>query len=337
MLVDADLDFDLRRGPSFPSNLCEENAAIELAYTFGERSRCGLRYSFEPTCKRGVIKNRYELFRDRMLTAMQQLGPGYDAATLHRAFRVAVPREILRRSDITVTILAVHHYRDRSPRLKAYFSCDYPEPERARRAVTDLIAVLGEPVLDAQTRQLLGLFKRSSGARMVGLDFEPGQPVAAKVYLHGAGIAQRRLAELIARVGGSDEARAGLKSFREIFLDGRQRPGDFNLIALGLDRAGDLRLKLYIRPVEFYPDGEALRRLRRWYQAIDKCDELAAAEAGLAAVAPLELLERTRGYFNYISVDVGAAGVTKTSLYFVPQIPLGRLAHQDPDALRRMF
>lgn len=284
-----------------------------------------------------MLRNRYELFRDRVLAAMQQLGPGYDAATLHRAFRVAVPREILRRSDITVTILAVHHYRDRLPRLKTYFSCDYPEPARARRAVRELIAVLDSSTLDAQTRQFFGLFKRGSGARMVGLDFESGQPVAAKVYCHGAGISPRKLSALIDWVGGSSAACAGLETFREIFLDGDRSTAALNLIALGLDRGGDLRLKLYLRPVDHYPDGEALRRLRRWYRAIDREAELAAAEAGLAAVAPLALLDQTRGFFNYISVDVGAAGVTKTSLYFVPQIVLGQLARQDPDALRRMF
>ncbi|MBN2360530.1 MAG: hypothetical protein JXR83_13830, partial [Deltaproteobacteria bacterium] len=337
LLVDRDLDFDLRRGSPFQSNLCEENAALELAYTFGGRERCGLRYSFEPTCRRGVLKNRYDLFRDRMQAAMQRLGAGYDSTTLHRAFRVAVPRELLLRSDNTVTILAAHHYRDRRPRLKAYFSCDYSDPVRSRRVVRDLIGVLEDRTLNEQTRRFFGFFKRGSGARMVGLDFEPGCPVAAKVYLQGAGLSQRRLDELIAYVGGGADARAGLDLFRDRFLDGDRRPAAFNLVSLGLDRGGDLRLKLYIRPVEFYPDGEALGRLRNWYRAIDRQDELAAAEVGLAATTPLDLLDRTRGFFNYLSVDVGATGVSKTSIYFVPQIPLGRLAREDPERLDRLL
>lgn len=328
ILAGADLSFPVADAPPFPSNLCEESCAIELAYTFGGRDDCGVRYSFEPTCRRTALKNRYTLCRDRLKTAMRAAGGGYDTDLFSALFKIGVPNDVLLSPsrDPTATICAIHHYRDRPPRLKIYFSVDFiSEPERALEQIRRLVSALGEPVLNEQVEAFLAAFDPPGGGRMVGFDFEPNVPVEMKVYKEGLGLSQSALASVIERAGGGPAAHEGVERFQDIFLDGDRDPGRFNLVTLAPRRDGHARLKLYVRPVDLYDDGEALRRLRTWYGALDKNDELALVERGLATVAPLEVLEGTRGFFNYLSVDVGPAGVTKTSVYYAPLIALRRV------------
>jgi hypothetical protein len=80
-------------------------------------------------------------------------------------------------------------------------------------------------------------------------------------------------------------------------------------------------------------DGETLRRLRPWFAELGRDEELAHVHAALSVVCPLDVLEETRGTFNYVSVDVTSVGVDKTSVYFVPQIPLAHLAVRAPARL----
>src|SRR5690606_12201774 len=118
VLAGRDLDFDVSAPPPFASNLCEADCALELAYTFGGRDDCGVRYSFEPTCRRTALKNRYTLCRDRVKAAMRAAGDGYDVDRFTRLFKIGVPNDVLLSPsrDPTATICAVHHYRDRAPR-----------------------------------------------------------------------------------------------------------------------------------------------------------------------------------------------------------------------------
>ncbi|MFH1812345.1 MAG: hypothetical protein ABIJ09_26650 [Pseudomonadota bacterium] len=335
-LVGGDLDFDLRQGPRHPSNLCEAQASLELAYTFGGREQCGLRYSTEPLAPRGVLRNRYTVFRDRLLRLMRELAPGYDVALLQRLFFVGVPRRAAADTDTTITIAAVHHYRDRPPRLKAYFSCDWDNPGRARASAQALIGQAGSDELEAQARTFHRFYSPQGGVRMVGFDFEPGRAVEVKLYKTGEGLRPRSLARLIEEAGGGSEAQQGVQVFRDVFLDGATDPALFDLVSRALRRGGGPGLKLYIRPADLYDDAEALRRLRNWYGYLGKTEELAMVERGLATVAPLEVIGATRGFFNYFSVDVGHHGVSKTSVYYTPQIPLMHLARHDAGRLQEL-
>jgi hypothetical protein len=328
LLVGSDLDFDIRQGPTYKSNLCEQDAAFELGYTFGGRDKCGVRYSYEPCCRNGLLKNRYTLFRDRVLACMNSVGVGYDTDLFRRVFRRVVTQEVMQHSDVTVSIAAVHHYRERPPRIKAYFSCDYPEPARARKAVADIVEEIGESQLTQQMRDFYRHYKPRGGARMVGLDFEVDKPVAAKIYKRGSGLSQPALRRLFAYVGAGQLSLEGVQLFQDVFFDSARAPRLFNLVALALDRDGHPGLKLYMRPVEHYDDAETLTRLRRWYQLRGQELELQQVMLGLQAVGSLESLTGSYGFFNYISVDVGPSGVSKTSVYFVPQILLARLARK---------
>lgn len=328
LLAGEDLDFPVTGAPPFPSNLCEEDCALELAYTFGGRDDCGVRYSFEPTCRRTALKNRYTLCRDRMKSAMRTAGEGYDVERFTTLFKIGVPNDVLLSPsrDPTATICAIHHYRDRPPRLKIYFSADYPsEPERALEQIRRLVGALEEPILEEQVEAFLAAYDPPGGGRMVGFDFEPHAPVEVKVYKEGKGLTVETLARVIERAGGGPAAHEGVERFQDVFLDGDREPARFDLVTLAPGRDGRARLKLYIRPVDLYGDAEALRRLRAWYGALGKEEELALVERGLATVAPLEVLEGTRGFFNYFSVDVGPAGLTKTSVYYAPLVALRRV------------
>lgn len=327
LLAGRDLDFPLDAPPPFASNLCEEDCAIELAYTFGGRDDCGVRYSFEPTCRRSALKNRYTLCRDRVKAAMRAAGGGYDVDRFTALFKIGVPNDVLLSPsrDPTATICAIHHYRARAPRLKIYFSVDYAsEPARALEQIRRLVGALEEPALDEQVEAFLAAFDPPGGGRMVGFDFEPHAPVEVKVYKEGKGLTPASLSAVVERAGGGAEAHEGIARFQDIFLDGERDPARFNLVTLAPSRDGRARLKLYLRPVDLYGDDEALERLRAWYQHLGKADELALVERGLGAVAPLDVLARTRGFFNYLSVDVGPAGVSKTSVYYAPLVALRR-------------
>lgn len=336
VLAARDLDFDLREGPPYPSNLCEADCAIELGYTFGGRDTCGVRYSYEPTAKRSFIKPRYTLCRDRLRAAMRRAGDGYDVEAFTDLFHIGVPRDVQLagvRDDATVCIAAIHHYKGgRPPRLKAYFSTDYDDPARSYEVTRQLVTrALGEEALE-QVEAFGATYAELQSLRMVGIDFEPGRPLEAKVYGRASGLAERGLTELIALAKGDAPAREGVKLFLRIFADGAG-PEALNLIALAPAPVGTPRLKLYLRPVDHYGDAEALARLERWYRAIDRSAELESVVLGLGSVAPLDVLSRTRGFFNYVSVDVGPAGVTKTSVYFAPLIPLVELARTAPERL----
>jgi hypothetical protein len=334
VLAGRDLDFDLRGEPPYPSNLCEQSCAIELAYTFGGDDDCGVRYSFEPTCKPGRLKNRYTLCRDRVREAMRTGGDGYDASLFRRLFKTGLPNDILMGSgDATATICAIHHYKDRPPRLKMYFSVDYAEQPRALEQIRALVGELSDDALTRETETFLDTFVPPGGGRMVGFDFEPGRPVGVKVYKMGAGLDEARFGALLDRCEGGPDALEGVDAFRRIFLGDDSVPADLNLVALAPSATKPPRLKLYVRPVDLYADGEALARLRRWYERLDRPDELALVERGLAAVAPLDVLNDTRGFFNYLSVDVGPGGVSKTSVYYAPLIPLQHLARTAPERL----
>lgn len=170
--------------------------------------------------------------------------------------------------------------------------------------------------------RFLAAYDPPGGGRMVGFDFAPHAPTEVKVYKEGKGLSRDALAAVVEDAGGNDAAREGIARFQDIFLDGDRDPARFDLVTLAPSRVRAPRLKLYIRPVDLYSDAEALRRLREWYRHLAREEELALVERGLAAVAPLEVLEGTKGFFNYLSVDVGAAGVTKTSVYYAPLISL---------------
>jgi hypothetical protein len=337
-LCARDLDFDLRAPPPFSSNLCEQDCAIELAYTFGGGDNTGVRYSFEPTCRRSALKNRYTLCRDRVRAAMREAGDGYDASAFRRLFKVGLPNDVLLNTtdDPTATICAIHHYRDRPPRLKMYFSVDYADDARALAQIRALVGELDDDTISAQVEEFLAAFDPPGGGRMVGLDFEPGRPIEVKVYKMGAGLSDASFAALVERSGGGQAAREQVAAFQQIFLDGDSAPERFNLVTLGARREGAPRLKLYIRPVDLYGDGEALARVRAWYAHLDKADELALVERGLAAVAPLDVLDATRGFFNYLSVDVSERGLDKTSVYYAPLVPLAHLAQQAPERLQSL-
>lgn len=336
LLVGRDLDFDLRQGPPFPSNLCEDNAAIELAYTFGGPEQCGLRYSFEPTSKPGVLSNRYTVFRDRLRALQIMLGDDYDLSPLLQAAQLAVPRHLMRQAHTTVTIAAVHHYRDRPPRIKGYFSCDHDDTKLARQVALRLVELAGVKDLQAQTHAFFRHFRPLGGVRMLGLDVEPAKPLGLKVYKNGAGLSAPALGRLVDWVGGGAKALAGLRAFQDIFLDAKRNPAWLDLVCLVLNPKGPAGLKIYIRPVDFYGDQEALQRLQRWYQWLGQEQDFYVVMRGLEAVAPLSALANTRGFFNYFSVDLGPAGVCKTSVYFAPQILLASLAQQAPEDFLRL-
>lgn len=331
LLVGRDLDFDLRQGPNYPSNLCEDNAAIELAYTFGGPEQCGLRYSFEPTSKPGVLSNRYTLFRDRLRALQNMLGDDYDLSPLLHAAQLAVPRHLMRQAHTTVTIAAVHHYRDRPPRIKGYFSCDHDDSRLARQVALNLVEIAGVKDLQTQTQGFFRHFRPQGGVRMVGLDVEPKKPLGLKVYKNGAGLSAPALRRLVEELGGGADALAGLRAFQDIFLGGKRSPALLDLVCLALKPKKPAGLKIYIRPVDYYGDEEALQRLQRWYQWLGREHDFAVVMQGLEAVAPLTALANTRGFFNYFSVDLGPAGVSKTSVYFAPQILLASLAQQAPE------
>lgn len=335
-LIGDDLDFDLREGPRFPSNLCEEDCAIELAYTFGGEEDCGVRYSYEPTCRRTALRNRYTLCRDRFKTVLRHFGPGYDVDRFLELFRRALPNDVLlaTRHDATATICAVHHYRDRPPRLKVYFSVDYgADEQRALERTRALVQGLEDAALDEQLEMFLRAFDPLGGGRMVGFDFSADGRVATKIYKRGAGLTAGALEELVRMTEGDKNALAGLAAFQDIFLDGERDPALFDLVTLSPSSRGRPRLKLYIRPVGLYGDEEALERLRRWYAHLGRANDLAIVEEGLAAVAPLDVLSATRGFFNYFSVDVSCEGLCKTSVYFAPMVPLRQLARCEPNRL----
>lgn len=333
-LAGRDLDFDLRGDPPFPSNLCEQNCALELAYTFGGQDDCGVRYSFEPTRAPGRLSNRYTLCRDRVRQAMSSAGDGYDASLFRRLFKLGLPNDILLGAgDTTASICAIHHYRTRPPRLKIYFSVDYADGARALEQIRNLVAALDDERVAAQTEAFLRAFEPAGGGRMVGFDFEPGRPVGVKVYKEGVGLSAARFDELVEQTGSDDAGQRGIAAFRDTFLPAGGGPDAFNLVTLAANPGGAPRLKLYIRPVDLYDDGETLARLRRWYAEIGHESELELVEQGLAAVAPLDVLAHTRGFFNYLSVDVGESGVSKTSVYFAPLIPLTHLALVDVERL----
>lgn len=338
-LVDHDLDFDLREGPRFPSNLCEEDCAIELAYTFGGDDDCGVRYSYEPTCRRTALRNRYTLCRDRFKATLRHFGPGYDVDRFLALFRSALSNDILlgTRHEATATLCAVHHYRDRPPRLKMYFSVDYgDDEERALERTRVLVAQLGDVVILEQLEAFLAWFEPLGCGRMVGFDFSADGKVTTKIYKRGAGLSAQALEGLVRMTGGDADALAGLAVFQDIFLDGKRDPALFDLVTLGPSSSGTPRLKLYIRPVVLYGDEEALARLRRWYAYLGKANELTLVEQGLAAVTPLDVLAATRGFFNYFSVDVSREGLCKTSVYFAPMIPLRQIARTEPHRLAEL-
>jgi hypothetical protein len=336
-LTGQDLAFDLRRGPTFSSNLCAENAALEIGATFG-RDRTGVRYQFEPTCKKGMLKNRYTLFRDRLSSTMRQLDASYDEELLRRLWGAFIGGGVrfARGDDATATILAVHHYASRLPRLKAYFGCDYvDEPGHGFEVTKNALAALdGGRVLTAQIDELRRAFVGGAVPRMVGFDFDPGAAVHVKMYVASEGLDVAGLASLLALSGGDRAAHDAVMAFLRIFLDDDAGAlSQLNLVCLALDAAGSPRLKLYLRPVEHMDDGETLRRLTPWFAALGREHELVHVRAALSVVCPLEVLDETRGMFNYVSVDVTEAGVDKTSVYFVPQIPLAHLARHAPDRL----
>ena len=344
-LAARDLDFDLRQGPPWPSNLCEQDCALELAYTFGGRDTCGVRYSYEPTCKKSFLKPRHALCRDRLKAAMRLAGDdgddgddGYDVEKFLELFHLGVPPDVQLAisGDATACIAAIHHYKGRAPRLKAYFSVDYVDVARSLDVTRGLVGALHDRGRSEQLEVFLEKWGPERGVRMVGFDFEPQRPLEAKVYRQGAGLDGHGLDELIAFAGGGSAARDGVRTFQDLLLDKDRDPARFNLVTLAPSSEHPPRLKLYIRPVELYDDAEALERLRRWYRALGCDDELASAEQGLAAVAPLDVLSRTRGFFNYLSVDVGPEGVTKTSIYFAPLLPLMWLAREEPERLKQL-
>src|SRR5690606_10921587 len=218
LLAGRDLDFDLERGPPFASNLCEQSCAIELAYTFGGHDDCGVRYSFEPTCRRTSLKNRYTLCRDRMKAAMREAGGGYDVDLFSALFKIGVPNDVLFSSagDPTATICAIHHYKDRPPRLKIYFSVDYPsDPARAVEQIQRLVAHLGDVVLDEQVAAFVTTFDPPGGGRMVGFDFEPNAPTSVKIYKQGKGLSAEGLRAVVERAGGASAAHEGIARFQE--------------------------------------------------------------------------------------------------------------------------
>lgn len=335
-LMGEDLAFDLRLGPRFPSNLCAEHANLEVGVTFG-RDRTGVRTQMEPVCRRGVLKNRYTLARDRMASLMRVLDERFDEARFRSLWSIFMGGRVrfAQGEDATATILAAHHYADRPPRLKAYFGCDYVDDrahgfEVARRALVSLDD--GEALL-GQVDALRAHFDEPV-PRMVGFDFAPSAPVRAKMYLGSDGLSAAGLAALVRAVGGDGRAEDAVRAFLRAFVDddGDEGVRALNLVCFALDPRG-ASLKLYARPVEHTGDGETLRRLAPWFNSLGRAHELAHVESALAAAFPLDVLDETRGAFNYVSVDVTAAGVDKTSVYFVPQIPLAHLARTAPDRL----
>ena len=336
-VVAKDLCFDLRHSSPWPSNLCENNSAIELAYTFGGPENCGLRYSYEPTTRPGILHNRYSLFRDRLRNLARVLGDDYDLSPLLSAALIAVPRELMRQAETTVTIAAVHHYRDRPPRIKAYYSCDYTEKPRMGRVVAQqLLALAHNSAIEEQARDFFRQFRPQGGLRMVGLDLEPGKPLGVKIYKRGTGLTKPALRRLIAMAGGHQTALTALQKFQDIFFDGAAQPDLFDLVTIATKPQGHPGLKLYIRPVDFYDDGETLHRLQSWYQWLEQDDAYQQVLRGLRAVAPVKYLDKTRGFFNYISMDLGVDGASKTSVYFSPQIVLTYLARQEPEIFQEL-
>jgi len=335
-LMGDDLAFDLRTGPRFPSNLCAENANLEIGATFG-RDRTGVRTQMEPVCRRGVLKNRYTLARDRMASTMRALDEGFDEARFRSLWSTFMGGRVrfAHGEDATATILAAHHYSEGPPRLKAYFGCDYVDDrahgfEIARSAIASLD---DGAALVAQVETLRAHFD-DPVPRMVGFDFAPSAPVKAKMYVGSEGLSAEGLASLVRTVGGDARAEESVRAFLRSFVDddGDDGVGALNLVCFALDARGP-SLKLYARPVERMGDGETLARLAPWFASLDRAHELAHVSAALDAVCPSDVLAETRGAFNYVSVDVTTAGVDKTSVYFVPQIPLAHLARTAPDRL----
>jgi hypothetical protein len=331
-VVGDDLRYDLRLGSPLPSGASGALSPFLMNMSFGAGQDSAVRYQCEPMVQKRALGGRSAAFKAR-LKAVRALGLGRHAFDkVMAAWVAAVPYEAMALDNIRPS-LGVRHYAHKPPDVSAYFVLEAPDPAYGHQAVQRALEAMGEPELWEQIQEFDKATFKERGYGILALDCAADGSFEVKLYKRSERITRPQVKKVMAKVEATEEGVKLFERFKKTFVP------PYVKILLGgigfvLDRGGrPPAFKIYLDTSMMYDDAEAVRRLEAWLTEVGFSDGMKVFRDMRAVLAPERILEGVGNFMDMVSLDVGARGLFKTSLYYAPEVSLTRLAQKDPRLL----
>lgn len=331
-LVGDDLRYDLRAGSPMASGASGALSPFLLSMSMGARQDTAVRYQSEPVTPRRALGGRAATFKNRLRAAVRTGVGKHSADRVMAAWVAAVPYHAMALDNVRPSF-GVRHYVDRGPDISAYFVLETPDPAWSHGAVQRALEAAGASELWRQIEAFDRDTFKVRGFGILAMDLDANGGFEVKLYKRSERIGPRQIARLLDALGAGARGEALYRAFRKRFVPSYERR---LLGALGwvLDRGGrPPACKVYLDTSMMYDDAEAIRRLRLWLDEVGFHDGRALFDRIVEQTAPGTLLEGVGNYIDLVSLDVGASGLFKTTVYYAPEVGLGLLARRDPKQL----
>jgi hypothetical protein len=332
VIMGQDLRYDLRQGFHFPSGASGALSPFLMNMSMGAKQDTALRYQCEAQVARRALHGRSRVFRDR-LTAFNALGLGtYAMEPLLRAWVAAVPFGAMALDNIRPSF-GVRHYPDRAPDVSGYFVLEAPDPAWGHGAVERALKAMGEDALWDQISAFDKATFKERGFGILALDLPADGGLEVKLYKRSERIGPGQVKRLLASVEAGPEGAELLKRFTGLFVPPyiKKLIGGVGYV---LDRGGrPPAFKLYLDTSRMYDDWEAVQRIRAWLTEVGFHQARDVFEQTRAVLAPEVSLRGIGNFVDMVSLDVGKAGLFKTTVYYAPEVSLRELALKHRDLL----
>ncbi|MEW5849494.1 MAG: hypothetical protein AB2A00_11805 [Myxococcota bacterium] len=331
-IMQDDLRYDLREGTPLPSGASGALSPFLMNMSLGARQDSALRYQCEPVVPRRALGGRSRAFKERLRQATGLGWGSYAVEKVIAAWVAAVPYNAMTLDNIRPSF-GVRHYPDRPPDICAYFVLEHDDPRWSHDATRRALLAMGEAELWEQVDAFCRATFRELGLFILAVDLPADGSYEVKLYKRSEKIGRAQLQRLLDVVHAGPEGEERFREFRRTFVPSYVR----NLIGgIGfvMDRGGRPPVaKIYLDTSMMYDDWEAVQRLSRWLTALGYAQPRDFWESLRTRLAPQQSLEGVGNFMDMVSLDVGAAGLFKTSLYYAPEVSLGRLAREWPREL----
>ena len=332
IIMAQDLRYDLRQGFHFPSGASGALSPFLMNMSMGAKQDTALRYQCEAQVARRALNGRSKTFRDR-LTAFSALGLGnYAVEQIMHAWVAAVPFGAMALDNIRPSF-GVRHYPDKAPDVSGYFVLESPDPAWGNGAVERALKAMGEDTLWNQISAFDRATFKERGFGILAIDLPADGTLEVKLYKRSEKIGPGQLKRLLASVEAGPEGAELLKRFTDLFVPPyvKKLIGGIGYV---LDRGGrPPAFKLYLDTSRMYDDWEAVTRLRTWLTDVGFHQARDVFEQIRAALAPEVSLRGVGNFIDLVSLDVGKAGLFKTTVYYAPEVSLRELALRHRDLL----
>lgn len=331
-LVQDDLRYDLREGAPMLSGASGALSPFLVNMSFGAGQDSAVRYQCEPVVQRRALGGRSHAFRNRM-RAVRELEIGtYAFDKVMAAWVAAVPYGAMALDNIRPSF-GVRHYVDKPPDVSAYFVLEAPDPAYGHNAVQRALEAMGESGLWQQIQDFDKATFKERGFGILALDCGANGSLDVKLYKRSEKITRGQIATIMDSLDAGERGQELFQRFRKTFV-----PSYVHVLHGGigfvLDRGSrPPAFKLYLDTSMMYDDAEAVARLDDWLTQVGFTDGMRIFREVREIMAPGETLKGTGNFMDMVSLDVGARGLFKTSLYYAPEVPLKKLAQQDAQTL----